>query len=189
MFVSASPSRRAWQRFKRNKLGYYSLLVFSALVLISLFAELVSNDKPLIIHYKNSSASGNNNAGSGSFYFPIAKNYPETFFGGDFETPTDYLDPYIQEKLSKDGNWAIYPINSYGSKTLNYFSKSPNPSAPSRDNWLGTDDKGRDLLAQLIYGFRVSVLFGRDFGGDSGLLRWQDGFGFPALYRNLGCHA
>ncbi|MEN9983231.1 MAG: hypothetical protein RI918_1200 [Pseudomonadota bacterium] len=159
MFVSASPSRRAWQRFKRNKLGYYSLLVFSALVLISLFAELVSNDKPLIIHYKNSSASGNNNAGSGSFYFPIAKNYPETFFGGDFETPTDYLDPYIQEKLSKDGNWAIYPINSYGSKTLNYFSKSPNPSAPSRDNWLGTDDKGRDLLAQLIYGFRVSVLF------------------------------
>jgi microcin C transport system permease protein len=128
-------------------------------VLISLFAELVSNDKPLIIHYKNSSASGNNNAGSGSFYFPIAKNYPETFFGGDFETPTDYLDPYIQEKLSKDGNWAIYPINSYGSKTLNYFSKSPNPSAPSRDNWLGTDDKGRDLLAQLIYGFRVSVLF------------------------------
>jgi len=159
MFVSASPSRRAWQRFKRNKLGYYSLLVFSALVLISLFAELVSNDKPLTIHYKNSSASGNNNAGSGSFYFPIAKNYPETFFGGDFETPTDYLDPYIQEKLSKDGNWAIYPINSYGSKTLNYFSKSPNPSAPSRDNWLGTDDKGRDLLAQLIYGFRVSVLF------------------------------
>ena len=159
MFVSASPSRRAWQRFKRNKLGYYSLLVFSVLVLISLFAELVSNDKPLIIHYKNSSVSGNNNDGFGSFYFPIAKDYPETFFGGDFETPTDYLDPFIQEKLSKDGNWAIYPINSYGSKTLNYFAKAPNPSAPSRDNWLGTDDKGRDLLAQLIYGFRVSVLF------------------------------
>jgi microcin C transport system permease protein len=146
-FLSISPSKRAWLRFRRNRLGFYSLVVFCALVLISLFAEVISNDKPLVVRYTD------------GYYFPLAKDYPETLFGGDFETPTDYLDPFIQEKLSKSGNWAIYPLNRYGSKTLNYFAKSPNPSAPSRDNWLGTDDKGRDLLAQLIYGFRVSVLF------------------------------
>jgi microcin C transport system permease protein len=157
--ISPSPGRRAWQRFKRNRLGFYSLVVFSALVLISLFAEIISNDKPLLIYYKNSSYSVNNNAGYSHFYTPIIKDYPETLFGGDFETPTDYLDPFIQTKLSENGNWAIYPLNRYGPKTLNYFAKSPNPSAPSHDNWLGTDDKGRDLLAQLIYGFRVSVLF------------------------------
>ena len=157
--VSPSPSRRAWLRFRRNRLGFYSLIAFCVLVLISLFAEVLSNDKPLLVYYKNSSVLGNKDAGYGSFYFPLVKDYPETLFGGDFETPTDYLDPFIQEKLSKEGNWAIYPINRYGSKTLNYFSKSPNPATPSTDNWLGTDDKGRDLLAQLIYGFRVSVLF------------------------------
>ena len=94
-----------------------------------------------------------------SDYFPILKDYPETFFGGEFETPTDYLDPLIQQKLSSDGNWSVFPINHYGAQTLNYFASTPNPSAPSGENWLGTDDKGRDLLAQLLYGFRVSVLF------------------------------
>ena len=149
--ISPSPGRRAWLRFRRNRLGFYSLVAFCILVLMSLFAEVLSNDKPLVVHYNDGKTS--------NFYFPLVKDYPETLFGGDFETPTDYLDPFIQAKLSQDGNWAIYPINRYGSKTLNYFAKSPNPSAPSRDNWLGTDDKGRDLLAQLIYGFRVSVLF------------------------------
>jgi microcin C transport system permease protein len=81
-------------------------------------------------------------------------------FGGDFETLTDYLDPFIREQLSKGSNWAVYPLNPYGSRTINYFAKEPNPSGPSRDNWLGTDDRGRDMLAQLIYGFRVSALFG-----------------------------
>ena len=145
--ISLSPSRRAWLRFKRNRLGYWSLLIFCALVLVSLCAELVSNDKPLIVRY------------DGQFYFPIVKTYSEKTFGGDFETETDYLDPFIRDRFSKDGNWAIYPPNPYGSKTINYFAKEPNPSAPSRDNWLGTDDRGRDLLAQLIYGFRVSALF------------------------------
>lgn len=146
--VSLSPSRRAWLRFKRNRLGYWSLWVFCALVLVSLCAELVSNDKPLIVRYE------------GQTYFPMLKDYPEKTFGGDFETPTDYLDPFIQERLSTDGNWALYTLNRYGPNTLNYFAKSPNPSAPTADNWLGTDDRGRDLLAQLLYGFRVSVLFG-----------------------------
>jgi microcin C transport system permease protein len=142
-----SPSRRAWLRFKRNRLGYVSLVVFCVLVVASLFAEVLSNDRPLLVRYE------------GQFYTPLVHDYPETVFGGDFETPTDYLDPYIRERLSAGDNWAIYPLNPYGPKTLNYFAKEPNPSAPSRDNWLGTDDRGRDLLAQLIYGFRVSVLF------------------------------
>ena len=146
--VSLSPSRRAWLRFRRNRLGYWSLLIFCTLVLISLCAELVSNDRPLIVRYE------------GQTYFPLIKDYPETTFGGDFDTPTDYLDPFIQERLSAGGNWALYTLNRYGPNTLNYFAKAPNPSAPTRDNWLGTDDRGRDLLAQLLYGFRVSVLFG-----------------------------
>ena len=145
---SLSPSRRAWLRFRRNRLGYWSLLIFGTLVLISLCAELISNDKPIVVRYE------------GQTYFPMLKDYPETTFGGDFETPTDYLDPFIKERLSQGSNWALYTLNTYGPNTLNYFAKSPNPSAPTADNWLGTDDRGRDLVAQLLYGFRVSVLFG-----------------------------
>jgi len=149
--VSLSPTRRAWLRFRRNRLGFYSLVIFVTLVLISLCAELVSNDRPLIVRYE------------GQTYFPMLKDYPETTFGGDFETPTDYLDPFIKQRLSEAGphgqNWVLYTLNPYGPNTLNYFAKSPNPSAPTGDNWLGTDDRGRDLLAQLLYGFRVSVLF------------------------------
>lgn len=146
--ASLSPSRRAWMRFKRNRLGFWSLVAFCVLVVISLGAELVSNDRPLIVRYE------------GQTYFPLFKTYPETTFGGDFDTPTDYLDPYIQERLSAGDNWALYTLNRYGPNTLNYFAKSPNPSAPTAENWLGTDDRGRDMLAQLLYGFRVSVLFG-----------------------------
>ena len=145
--ASLSPSRRAWQRFKRNRLGYWSLVIFCVLVVASLFAELLSNDRPLIVRYE------------GRTYFPMVQDYPETTFGGDFETTTDYLDPFIREQLTRGNNWAVYAPNPYGPKTLNYFAKEPNPSAPTLDNWLGTDDRGRDLLAQLIYGFRVSVLF------------------------------
>ena len=145
---SASPTRRAWQRFRRNRLGFVSLVLFCTLVVLSLFAEVLSNDKPLVVHY------------NGGYYLPLVTDYPETTFGGDFQTTTDYLDPFIREQLRRDGNWAIYPPNPYGAKTINYFAKSPNPSAPTLDNLLGTDDRGRDLLAQLIYGFRLNVLFG-----------------------------
>jgi len=89
----------------------------------------------------------------------MVKDYPETTFGGDFATPTDFLDPFIQQKLAEPGNWALFAPNRYGPKTLNYFASAPNPAPPSAANWLGTDDRGRDLLAQLLYGFRVSVLF------------------------------
>jgi microcin C transport system permease protein len=145
--ASMSPSRRAWQRFKRNRLGYWSLLAFCALVVLSLFAEVLSNDRPLVVRYE------------GQTYWPLVHDYPETTFGGDFESNTDYLDPFIREQLTQGDNWAVYAPNPYGPKTLNYFAKEPNPSKPTADNWLGTDDRGRDLLAQLIYGFRVSVLF------------------------------
>jgi microcin C transport system permease protein len=144
---SLSPSRRAWQRFRRNRLGYWSLLVFSALVVLSLFAELLSNDRPLVVRYE------------GQTYWPLLNDYPETTFGGDFATPTDYLDPFIHQQLTRGDNWAVFAPNRYGPKTLNYFAREPNPSRPTAENWLGTDDRGRDLLAQLIYGFRVSVLF------------------------------
>ncbi|MBC7599694.1 MAG: ABC transporter permease [Polaromonas sp.] len=144
---SASPSLRAWRRFRRNKLGYRSLLIFSVLVVLSLFAEVLSNDKPLLVRYQ------------GELYFPLVRDYSEKTFGGDFDTPTDYLDPFVRDKLKDGGNWSLYPLNPYGPRTINYFAKQPNPSAPSRDNLFGTDDRGRDLLAQLIYGFRLSVLF------------------------------
>ena len=145
--TSPSPSRRAWQRFKRNRLGYWSFITFVALVVISLFAEVISNDRPLVVRYQ------------GETFFPMVRDYPETVFGGDFETATDYLDPFIQERLSQEGNWALYTLNTYGPKTVNYFAQSPNPAGPTSENWLGTDSQGRDLLAQLLYGFRVSVLF------------------------------
>ena len=145
--VGASLSRRAWMRFRRNRLGRWSLLAFCTLVVMSLFAELISNDRPLLVRYE------------GATYFPMLKDYSEKTFGGDFDSATDYLDPYIRERLSLEGNWALFAPNPYGPNTLNYFAKEPNPSGPSRDNWLGTDDRGRDLLAQLIYGFRISVLF------------------------------
>ena len=123
-------------------------MLFVSIVVLSLLAEVLSNDRPLIVRY------------DGQTYFPIVKDYSEQTFGGDFPTPTDYLDPFIRERLTTGGNWALYAPNPYGPKTLNYFAKSPSPAAPTRDNWLGTDDRGRDLLAQLLYGFRVSVLFG-----------------------------
>ncbi|MEY4712217.1 MAG: hypothetical protein RIS88_1667 [Pseudomonadota bacterium] len=150
--ASLSPGRRAWQRFRRNRLGFVSLMIFGVMVVASLFAEAISNDKPLVVRYE------------GQWYFPLAKDYPEKTFGGDFPTPADYLDPFIRERITSGGifsggNWAIYPLNPYGPKTLNYFASRPNPAVPSTENFFGTDDRGRDLLAQLIYGFRVSVLF------------------------------
>ena len=145
--VSLSPSAIAWKRFKRNRLGFVSLILFVLLFVMSLAAELVSNDKPLVASYQ------------GKLYFPIWHNPPETEFGGDFQTPTDYLDPFTRQQFAQSGNWAVYPPNPYHHSTLNYFAKEPNPAPPSTDNFLGTDDRGRDLFARLLYGFRVSVLF------------------------------
>lgn len=145
--VQVSPYRRSWLRFRANRRGYYSLWLFGFLFVLSLGAELLSNDRPLVIQYQ------------GEYYFPLFKQYPESAFGGDFDTEADYTDPYVKELLNRDGNWALYPPNPYSYNTINYFTQQPNPAPPSADNLLGTDDRGRDVLARLIYGFRLSVLF------------------------------
>ena len=142
-----SPGRRAWRRFRANRLGYVSLVVFAVLFGLSLLAEVLSNDKPLVARYE------------GRWYFPIFQTLPETTFGGDFATPADYLDPLIQENLAKRENFAIFPLNRYHHSTINYFASEPSPAAPSPENVLGSDDRGRDLLARLLYGFRLSVVF------------------------------
>ena len=144
---SLPPLKRAWLRFRSNRLGFYSAVLFAVMFFVSLFAEVISNDKPLLAGYK------------GNWYVPIIQTIPETAFGGDFDTPTDFLDPFIQAEFDKQGNWAIYTLNPYHHSTLNYFAKTPHPAPPSADNWLGTDDRGRDVVARLLYGFRISVLF------------------------------
>ena len=141
-------ARRRWRAFKKNRRGYYSLILFLFFFGISLFAEVLSNDKPIIVYYQ------------GHYYFPLIKEYPETTFGGDFDTETDYRDPYILEKLRANGNWVIFPPNPHSYNSINLSLNQPVPSPPSRENLLGTDDRGRDVLARLIYGFRLSVLFG-----------------------------
>ncbi len=143
-----SPSRRVWQRFKRHKVGYYSLIIFLVLYGLSLIGEVVSNDRPLAAHYQN------------QWYFPLLQDYPESTFGGELPGTTDYHDPFIREQLSSDGNFTLYTINPYYYDTLNYFSSAEHyPGPPSRENWLGTDASGYDMTARLLYGFRVSVTF------------------------------
>ncbi|MCI5211549.1 MAG: ABC transporter permease, partial [Candidatus Electrothrix sp. ATG2] len=139
---------RRWRNFKKNRRGFYSLVIFSILFGLSFFAEVLSNDKPLLVRYQ------------GGYYFPLLKAYPETVFGGDFETETDYRDPYILDKLTAEGNEMIFPLNPYSYSSINLKSDQPVPAPPSEENILGTDDRGRDVLARLIYGFRLSVLFG-----------------------------
>lgn len=142
-----SPGARAWRRFRANRRGYYSLWIFLILFVLSLFAEVLSNDKPLLVHYQ------------GGYYLPLLKTYPETFFGGDFETEADYKDPFVRARLSEGTNWVLFPPNPHRYDSINYYTDSPNPAPPSGVNLLGTDDRGRDVLARLLYGFRLSALF------------------------------
>lgn len=145
--VHMSPRQRAWHRFKANKRGYYSLWLFSIVFVLSLFAEFLSNDKPLVVHYQN------------EYYFPVFKFYKETDFGGDFETEADYQDEYVRGILTSNGNWMLEPLNPFSYTTISYHSELANPAPPSEYNVLGTDDRGRDVMARLIYGFRLSILF------------------------------
>lgn len=145
---SRSLSKRRWRRFKQNRRGYFSLVIFTLIFCISLGAELISNNKPFLVYY------------DGSFYCPLLRSYPETVFGGDFETETDYRDQYILDLINAGGNWAIFPPNPHDYNSINLDLDQPVPSPPTRVNLLGTDDRGRDVLARLIYGFRLSVLFG-----------------------------
>lgn len=140
--------RRRWAIFRTNRRGYLSLVLFLILFGLSLFAEVLSNDRPLLVRYQ------------GQLHFPLWRMYPETTFGGDFDTETAYRDPYIRERLSTDGNWLLFAPNPYSFNSINLNLDQPVPSPPTRENLLGTDDRGRDVLARLIYGFRISVLFG-----------------------------
>ena len=142
-----SPNQRAWARFRRNRVGYASLWAFVVLLVFATLAELVSNDRPLVARY------------DGQLYFPMFHSQPETTFGGDFGTPTDWKDPLITGNFAKPGNWAFFTWNPHSARSQDYFQKAPSPAAPSRDNWLGTDANGHDMVAQLIYGFRVSIWF------------------------------
>ncbi len=146
--TAVSRRKRNWQRFKRSRRGYYSLLIFLTLFVISLFAELISNDVPLVVRFE------------GNYYFPVIKSYPETTFGGDFETETDYKDPLFRELIEGGGNYVLFPLIPHDYNSINFEIDDPVPSPPTTDNLLGTDDRGRDVLARVIYGFRLSVLFG-----------------------------
>ncbi len=139
---------KTWQRFRRNRRGYYSLICFVLIFGMSLIAELISNDSPLLVKYE------------GNIYFPIFVSYPETTFGGDFETETDYRDPFIREKLEEEGNFVVFSLNKHSYNSINQDITGPVPSPPTGENFLGTDDRGRDVLARIIYGFRLSILFG-----------------------------
>ncbi|BDD86709.1 ABC transporter permease [Desulfofustis limnaeus] len=143
-----TPARRRWLRFKRSRRGYYSLIIFSVLFVVSLGAELISNDKPLLVRYQ------------GAWHLPLLFEYPETTFGGFFETETAYRDPFFLAQMEQPGNRAIFPLNRHDFDSINFQIDGPVPSPPTGDNLLGTDDRGRDVLARLLYGFRLSVLFG-----------------------------
>ena len=164
-------NRRRWENFKRNRRGYWALWIFAVLFVVSLFAEFIANDKPFLIKY------------DGRLFFPALFTYAETTFGGEFETAADYRDPYLQKQIAEKGGFMLWPPIRYSYSTHNLDLPTPAPSKPTwllteeqckpvvqrkgltgcRDlefNWLGTDDQGRDVVARLIYGFRISVLFG-----------------------------
>lgn len=144
----ASPiSQRRWQSFKANKRGWWSLWLFGIIFVLSLFAEFIANDRPIILSYKD------------KIYYPVFVDYAETEFGGDFETAAEYRDPFVAELIEADG-WMFWPPIRYSYDTVNYDLAVPAPAPPSAENLLGTDDQGRDVLARVIYGFRISVLFG-----------------------------
>ena len=138
-------NQRRWQNFRANRRGYWSLWIFSVLFALSLVAEIIANDRPLLIYY------------DGELYTPTLISYPETTFGGEFELEMDYRQDYAKEMIEPKG-WMLWPPIHYYHDTINYTRISPAP--PSFDNWLGTDDQGRDVLARVIYGFRISILFG-----------------------------
>jgi microcin C transport system permease protein len=170
--IALSPiNKRRWENFKSNRRGYWSFILFMTLFILSLFAEFIANDKPFLIRH------------DGKLYFPAVITYPETAFGGEFETAADYRDPYLQKLIAEKGGSMYWPLIRYSYDTHNLDLPTPAPSAPTwrlteaqceavvkkkglkscRDlefNWLGTDDQGRDVVARLIYGFRISVLFG-----------------------------
>ena len=140
-------NQRRFAQFRAHKRGWFSLWLFLGLFLLSLGAELIANDKPLLVQH------------DGQWYVPVLKRYPETAFGGEFPLEADYKSPYMRELIEDGGGWMLWPPIPFSYDSINFDLTVPAPAPPSRDNWLGTDDQGRDVLARVIYGFRISVLF------------------------------
>ena len=141
-----SLAQRRWRAFRRNRRAWYAFVIFFGVLLVSFAAELIANDKPLIIKYNN------------EYFFPIFKTYNETVFGGDFPTPADYRDPLIRSNIQAEG-WMLMPIIPFSFNTVDYEMLTPTPAPPSIRHWLGTDDEGRDIAARILYGLRLSVIF------------------------------
>lgn len=139
-------TQRRLQNFKAHRRAWWSLWLFIGIFIVSMAAELIANDKPLLVRYQ------------GTWVMPLLQDKPETFYGGEFETSTVYRDPKVQALIEADG-WMLWPLIRFNAETIHFERAEPTPSAPTTDNWLGTDDQGRDVLARLIYGVRTSLLF------------------------------
>ncbi|QDY42470.1 ABC transporter permease [Candidatus Pantoea soli] len=140
-------NQQRWQRFRHNRRGYWSLWIFLVIFVLSLGAELLANEKPLLVHYQQ------------RWYVPLLVDYSESDFGGAFPTPADYQDPWLKQRIAQQG-WALWAPIRFSDSTINFATAVPFPSPPSRQNWLGTDANGGDVLARLLYGTRISLLFG-----------------------------
>lgn len=145
--ASLTTAQRRLAQFKANRRGYWSLWIFLILFVLSLFAELIANDKPVIVSYK------------GDWYYPVLQTYPETTFGGEFDIEADFTDPYIADLIHGNEGWILWPLIPYSYNTVIKDLPVPAPAPPSAQNWLGSDDQARDVMARVIYGFRISVLF------------------------------
>jgi len=139
-------NKRRWSNFRANGRGFWSLWIIAALFVLSLFAEFIANDRPLVVSFK------------GELYSPVLFDYPETAFGGVFETPADYTDNFLRDAITKEG-WIVEPLIPYSFDTIDFNLGQPAPAPPSAKHWLGSDNQGRDVLARLIYGFRLSMIF------------------------------
>ncbi|MEX3019999.1 microcin C ABC transporter permease [Kluyvera sp. STS39-E] len=146
----SSVNQARWTRFCHNRRGYWSLWIFAVLFICCLCSELIANERPLLVSYQ------------GSLYAPVLKNYSEKTFGGEFATTADYQDPWLQQQLEKNG-WVLWAPIRFGASSINYATSIPFPSPPSAQNWLGTDANGRDVVARILYGTRISLLFGLIF--------------------------
>jgi microcin C transport system permease protein len=154
----ASPlTRRRLRNFRRNRRGFWSLWIFLALFGASLLADVIASDRPLVVSY------------DGRLYFPVFRRYPETAFGGAFPTEAVYRDPDVVALIAAKG-WLLWPLIPYRYDTVGQDLSGTAPAPPSREHWLGTDDQGRDLVARLLYGFRISVLFGLALTAASSLI-------------------
>lgn len=143
-----SPVNQArWARFRRNRRGFWSLWIFAVIFVLSLASELIANDRPLVVHYQD------------RWFFPALVNYSESNFGGPLATRANYQDPWLAQRIEQRG-WILWAPIRFGANSINYATDLPFPSPPSAQNWLGTDANGGDVLARILYGTRISILFG-----------------------------